>query len=145
MLSWDAGMPGKSFSKFLVKMLPDLPFLGPISLLEELCDPPLKSNDIISLCFPDRFSFFQWIRGIKPLTTMSPKWKWASWMLLIYSCPLVWIKNSHLKMRNAPLCDLLTHLSRTLGQAHVCYLGNHLACSCQGSSPGSQFLSPPSQ
>lgn len=38
-------------------MLPDLPFLGPISLLEELCDPPLKSNDIISLCFPDRFSF----------------------------------------------------------------------------------------
>lgn len=48
----------KVFSTFLVKMLPDLPFLGPISLLEELCDPPLKSNDIISLCFPDTFSFF---------------------------------------------------------------------------------------
>lgn len=60
-LSWDAEMLGKFFffiPTFLGKMLPDLPFLGAISLLEELCDPPLKSNDIISLCFPDRLSFF---------------------------------------------------------------------------------------
>lgn len=40
------------------------------------------------------------IRGIKALTTVSPRWKWASCMLLIYSCPRDWIKNSHLRNTN---------------------------------------------
>lgn len=31
------------------------------------------------------------------LTTVSPRWKWASWMLLMYSCPRDWIRNSHLR------------------------------------------------
>lgn len=50
-----------------------------------------------SSCGPHRFNSEQ-IRGIKALTTVSPRWKWASCMLLIYSCPLDWIKNSHLRM-----------------------------------------------
>lgn len=39
-------------------------------------------------------------KGMKVLTTVSPRWKWASCMLLMYSCPLDWIKNSHLRMRD---------------------------------------------
>lgn len=53
------------------------------------------------------------IKGIKVLTTVSPRWKWASCMLLIYSCPLDWIKNSHLRIRKMQLYNRRKHGSRT--------------------------------
>lgn len=60
---------------------------------------PWKAMISLVCVFQTDFPFWESIRWIKSLTTVSPKWKWASWMLLIYSCPLDWIKNSHLKMR----------------------------------------------
>lgn len=145
MLSWDAGMLGNLFPHSWLKCCLIYHFWVQYLCWRNSVIHPWKAMTSLVCIFQTDFPFSRWIRGIKSLTTVSPKWKWASWMLLIYSCPLVWIKNSHLKMRNKPLRDLLTQPCRALWQAHFCYLGNHLACSCQGSSPGSQFLSPPSQ
>lgn len=114
MLSWDAGMLGNLFPHSWLKCCLIYHFWVQYLCWRNSVIHPWKAMTSLVCIFQTDFPFSRRIRGIKSLTTVSPKWKWASWMLLIYSCPLVWIKNSHLKMRNKPLRDLLQTMQRTL-------------------------------
>lgn len=101
-LSWDAEMFGKFFlsQHSWVKCCLIYHFWVRYLCWRSSVIHPWKAMTSLVCVFQTDFPFFSLDlgRGETSLTTVSPKWKWVSWMLLIYSCPLVWIKNSHLKI-----------------------------------------------